>query len=136
MGDRCQCTVYVRRDDLERVMPGWKEELGCNTDSERNGVLELGFDEVNYANVHNNGLPENIPCIIENSAGHGYTAGITVQDPGADPSVRNEWSTDGDEGFVFWIDEGGLPVVTDAWREFWALYQKVKKHIHGEGVAP
>ena len=131
MGDRCNCTVHVRRDDLERVMPDWEEELGFEYKHETNGVLMLEFAEVNYANMENEGLPTNIPCIIENSAGCEYAAGTRVQDPKADPSVCkcNEWCTDGCKGFVFGIGDNGLPLVTDAWRKFWALHQKVRAHL-------
>ena len=129
MGDRCYCTVRCLRSDLERVMPDWRESLSHNMDDERNGVLRLGFEEVNYADVFGcEGFPDSIPCIVENSAGCEYEAGVTVRRINGEFENR-DGSLNG--AFLFPVDpKTGLPIVTPEWIDFWAAYQEVLKYLN------
>ena len=127
MGDRCYCTVTCREADLVAAMPDWKEKFGSQWESRDGGVLTLAFDQVNYADVFvSEGFPD-IPCLVENSPGCEYGAGVTANF-GDD---RYNWDTDSETNtwFAFAVDESGVPILTDDWRDFWALYQKVRKHL-------
>ena len=129
MGDRCTCVVRCRKADLERVMPDWRESLSHNMEDERNGVLRLEFEEVNYGNVFEcEGFPDNIPCIVENSAGLEYDAGVAVRQ--LDGEIM-EWPGETDTGrFMFHVDpKTGQPIVSPYWADFWAAYREVLKHL-------
>lgn len=127
MSDRCYCTVECREADLVAAMPDWNEKLGSQYEDRNGGVLMLAFDQVNYANVFDAEEFPDIPCLVSNSPGYEYGAGVTANF-GDD---RSNWDTDQETNtqFVFGIDEAGNPIVTDYWREFWGLYQKVRKYL-------
>lgn len=137
MGDRCYIGLVARRADLEAKWPQWKKNYNSRgTVDGYPDLIWIGFEEMNYGSLGCYPELAGVPFIGDNSAGYEYGAAELVND-GTEDTWRDGgtdfWPTGHDrDGYVFHVDPDGQPLVTDEWRKWWALRQRVHNYLYNK----